>query len=277
MADDVRVKGPIEGIRRNHGLVAVRTHDLLTSLAELTGRCRRDYPNNAQALVEFYDARDRDPAKFASEDVLLQSIALQDPAEGFFSVLNQAVEDAQVPLYSLIHLQLAVLSSYLGRPKLVRRSLEAVGELLQALGEDMASKIMPVALIKAVFAQAVSDFDREEARLTQMTTEWSRLYWLDDSLGALVTNSYVIEGVIRASDRSLQDAQARLIRTFSGLSARCKLLKKYRDETRSRCSERLGKRLGLFQHAVEQVEAGVPEARIGDVEADHLHEFLWAA
>jgi hypothetical protein len=44
MADDVRVKGPIEGIRRNHGLVAVRTHDLLTSLAELTGRCRRDYP-----------------------------------------------------------------------------------------------------------------------------------------------------------------------------------------------------------------------------------------
>jgi hypothetical protein len=211
MADDVRVKGPIEGIRRNHGLVAVRTHDLLTSLAELTGRCRRDYPNNAQALAEFYDARDRaDPAKFASEDVLLQSIALQDAAEGFFSVLNQAVEDAQVPLYSLIYLQLAVLSSYLGRPKLVRRSLEAVGEFLQALGEDMASKIMPVALIKAVFAQAVSDFDREEARLTQMTTEWSRLYWLDDSLGALVTNSYVIEGVIRASDRSLQDAQARL-------------------------------------------------------------------
>ena len=208
IAVDVRVQGPIEGTRRNHGLVASRTHDLVTSLTEISSRCERDDPNNRQAFVDFLDATSRaDTEKLA--DVLPQAISSREAVEGFPAELGGAVGEAQVPVYSLIHLHLAVLSRYLDRPKLVRRSLESVGALLLALGEDAASKIVPVALIKAVFAQAVSDFEREEARLTQMTMAFDRLYWLDDSLGALVTNCDVIEGVIRASDRSLQVAQAR--------------------------------------------------------------------
>jgi hypothetical protein len=195
-------------VKRRHETVAVRGRELSEGIDVMSELFEQAKGTIEVELAEIARHRGQvDVNKLADEQILAVGERAWRVVEDTPFEQARATAEAFLPLFLLVHLHHDVLAGYLGRPSKLREVLEAIPVALQAVLEDVASKFVPVATIKALVEAVVPQFERERKRLDTMTEELDKLAWLDDDLKALSELSVVVAATVRGCAERMDEVE----------------------------------------------------------------------